>query len=34
LDAGADSVLIQVLGGKEELLPTLTELAGPLGLKG
>ena len=34
LDAGADSVLIQVLGGKEKLLPTLTELAGPLGLKG
>jgi probable F420-dependent oxidoreductase len=34
LDAGADSVLIQVLGGKDKLLPTLTELAGPLGLKG
>ena len=34
LAAGADSVLIQVLGGKEKLLPTLTELAGPLGLKG
>jgi probable F420-dependent oxidoreductase len=34
LDAGADSVLIQVLGDKEKLLPTLTELAGPLGLKG
>ena len=34
LDAGADSVLIQVLGGWDKLLPTLTELAGPLGLKG
>jgi probable F420-dependent oxidoreductase len=34
LDAGADSVLIQVLGGKDKLLPTLTELARPLGLKG
>jgi probable F420-dependent oxidoreductase len=34
LDAGADSVLIQVLGGWGKLLPTLTELAGPLGLKG
>lgn len=34
LDAGADSVLIQVLGGSDKLLPTLTELAGPLGLKG
>jgi probable F420-dependent oxidoreductase len=34
LDAGADSVLIQVLGGGDKLLPTLTELAGPLGLKG
>lgn len=34
LDAGADSVLIQVLGGEDKLLPTLTELAGPLGLKG
>jgi probable F420-dependent oxidoreductase len=33
LDAGADSVLIQVLGGWDKLLPTLTELAGPLGLK-
>ena len=33
LDAGADSVLIQVLGGPDKLLPTLTELAGPLGLK-
>ena len=34
LDAGADSVLIQVLGGWDKLLPTLTELAGPLGLTG
>jgi probable F420-dependent oxidoreductase len=34
LDAGADSVLIQVLGGADKLLSTLTELAGPLGLKG
>jgi probable F420-dependent oxidoreductase len=34
LDAGADSVLIQVLGGWDKLLPTLAELAGPLGLKG
>jgi probable F420-dependent oxidoreductase len=32
LDAGADSVLIQVLGGPDKLLETLTELAGPLGL--
>jgi probable F420-dependent oxidoreductase len=34
LDAGADHVTIQVLGGWDKLLPTLTELAGPLGLKG
>ncbi|OBC09131.1 LLM class F420-dependent oxidoreductase [Mycobacterium sp. 852013-50091_SCH5140682] len=34
LDAGADHVAIQVLGGWDKLLPTLTELAGPLGLKG
>ena len=34
LDAGADHVTIQVLGGGDKLLPTLTELAGPLGLKG
>jgi probable F420-dependent oxidoreductase len=34
LDAGADSVLIQVLGGSDKLVPTLTELAGPLSLKG
>jgi probable F420-dependent oxidoreductase len=32
LDAGADHVTIQVLGGKEALLPTLADLAGPLGL--
>jgi probable F420-dependent oxidoreductase len=32
LDAGADHVAIQVLGGADALLPTLTELAGPLGL--
>ncbi|MCV7065266.1 LLM class F420-dependent oxidoreductase [Mycolicibacterium farcinogenes] len=31
---GADHVTIQVLGGPDKLLPTLTELAGPLGLKG
>ena len=31
LDAGADHVAIQVLGGWDKLLPTLTELAGPLG---
>ena len=29
---GADHVAIQVLGGWDKLLPTLTELAGPLGL--
>jgi probable F420-dependent oxidoreductase len=34
LDAGADHVTIQVLGGWDKLLPTLTELAGPLGLRG
>ena len=34
LDAGADHVAIQVLGGWEELIPGLTQLAGPLGLKG
>ena len=34
LEAGADHVTIQVLGGPDKLLPTLTELAGPLGLKG
>lgn len=32
LEAGADQVTIQVLGGWQNLLPTLTELAGPLGL--
>ncbi|OBH16003.1 LLM class F420-dependent oxidoreductase [Mycolicibacter sinensis] len=32
LAAGADQVTIQVLGGWDRLLPTLTELAGPLGL--
>jgi probable F420-dependent oxidoreductase len=32
LNAGADHVAIQVLGGPDNLLPTLTELAGPLGL--
>ena len=32
LDAGADHVAIQVLGGADALIPTLTELAGPLGL--
>ena len=34
LSAGADHVAIQVLGGSDKLLPTLKELAGPLGLKG
>lgn len=33
LDAGADHVAIQVLGGWDALAPTLAELAGPLGLK-
>ncbi|HET9877001.1 MAG TPA: LLM class F420-dependent oxidoreductase [Mycobacterium sp.] len=32
LQAGADQVTIQVLGGWKRLLPTLTELAEPLGL--
>ncbi|MBU8809332.1 LLM class F420-dependent oxidoreductase [Mycolicibacterium goodii] len=32
--AGADHVAIQVLGESDDLIPTLTELAGPLGLKG
>jgi probable F420-dependent oxidoreductase len=32
LYAGADHVTIQVLGGWDKLIPTLTELAGPLGL--
>lgn len=34
LDAGADHVAIQVLGSKDELVPTLAKLAGPLGLAG
>lgn len=36
LEAGADHVAVQVLGGYDEetLLPALTELAGPLGLTG
>lgn len=33
LDSGADHVAIQVLGDGDELIPTLTELAGPLGLQ-
>jgi probable F420-dependent oxidoreductase len=32
LEAGADTVTIQVLGGPDKLLPTLAALAGPLGL--
>lgn len=32
LDAGGDHVSVQVLGGPDKLIPTLTELAGPLGL--
>jgi probable F420-dependent oxidoreductase len=32
LRAGADHVVIHVLGGSDQLLPTLTELAGALGL--
>ncbi|MBJ7341102.1 LLM class F420-dependent oxidoreductase [Mycolicibacterium sp.] len=32
VDAGADHVCIQVLGGEDALIPTLAELAGPLGL--
>lgn len=34
LQAGADHVAIQVLGGDDELLSTLEELAGPLGTAG
>ena len=34
LDAGADHVAIQVLGGWDKLIPTLTALAEPLRLKG
>jgi probable F420-dependent oxidoreductase len=33
LGSGADHVAIQVLGGSDKLIPTLTELAGPLGLE-
>ncbi len=33
LESGADHVTIQVLGGWDKLVPTLTGLAGPLGLK-
>ena len=33
LEAGADHVAIQVLGGWDKLIPTLAELAGPLGLQ-
>jgi probable F420-dependent oxidoreductase len=33
LDAGADHVSIQVLGGPDKLIGTLAALAGPLGLK-
>jgi probable F420-dependent oxidoreductase len=32
VDAGADHVCLQVLGGADALIPTLAELAGPLGL--
>jgi probable F420-dependent oxidoreductase len=32
LEAGADHVTIQVLGDSDQLVPTLAELAGPLGL--
>lgn len=33
LDAGADHVPVQVLTGTDKLVPALTELAGPLGLR-
>ena len=33
LDAGADHVAIQVLTGRDKLVPALAELAGPLGLQ-
>jgi probable F420-dependent oxidoreductase len=33
LESGADHVTIQVLGGWDELIPGLTQLAGPLGLE-
>lgn len=32
LDAGANHVPVQILGNQERLIPTLAELAGPLGL--
>jgi probable F420-dependent oxidoreductase len=32
IDAGADHVCVQVLGGQDALIPTLAELAAPLGL--
>lgn len=32
LQAGADHVVVQVLGGRDKLLPTLTDLAGAVGL--
>jgi probable F420-dependent oxidoreductase len=32
IDAGANHVPVQVLGGRDRLIPTLAELAGPLGL--
>ncbi|HYB81267.1 MAG TPA: LLM class F420-dependent oxidoreductase, partial [Mycobacterium sp.] len=32
LNAGADHVAILVVGGSDKVLPTLSELAGPLGL--
>ena len=34
IDAGANHVPIQVLGAQDRLIPTLAELAGPLGLAG
>ena len=34
LEAGADRVAVQVLGSRENLLPTLADLAGPLGISG
>lgn len=34
LDAGADHVPVQVLTSADKLIPALTELAGPLGLRG
>jgi probable F420-dependent oxidoreductase len=32
IEAGANHVPVQVLGGQDRLIPTLAELAGPLGL--